>query len=690
MLKRHVFSIFLVMTSWSAAMAVSPVSVVEEKQLLFTDIKDGRVDRIQTATQFVPAVEAAKIPRYMDIYGVAKNTEGIRNIIVVRSSFYLPLSINEIRQRMSSPLEVSRYSKNLKVKSCAGSECAGEIKTSMASLAISLRYGSIDKSHVPTEWETAFLVLHYPDLIAAQEFTQIESVFARGGSYTAFYKMGDNLTWAQSYQVFSAKESAYAKARLIPFLNLDKTIRNTIRDLLMDARSSILQEQVYASLVVGLASRMPAANGYDKDLYTQKSYRVIDPEGDAALIERAAKVPMNALKALFQNDDFGSITDPWQPEPWEMVEPLAGKNAEPVVKGPGPSIQGRDKPIKPEEFTEMMKQVLREEAPRGNKATVGIFHRWAPETVQNAKSPVLVFSKLFVVLSMGFSSRFMTTGHETDLWKWIVAQDYNSITFPEMFRASLRIHRGDVYLALLTIENLLSANWRYGGRENMPVTKRLRPITSGYNYSEDKYGTWYHFYGMILYGYVTGSGFKSSFVGRSEALGSNMLSPGVDKTQKQWFNKMGGFIGADLREAVASGSYLREPFHPAALKEDYYLNRSEDFRDRLPVRQSAVLSAQIRRSFDDTSSSIRIENMGDESFANCVVEVMVDKGAGYYSPFKYTILNVTLPARQQTELSLAEAPPRGVRLFVSSCQQGSDQQLEVRDRHWSPPRQHPH
>ncbi len=680
MCKRHVFLIFMAMTSWRAAMAAVPVSVVEEKQLLFTDLKDGRADRIQTATQFVSVAEAAQIPRYMDIYRIAKNTEGIQKIIVVRSSFYLPLSVSEIRQRMSSPLEISRYSKNLKVKSCAGNECVGEIKTNMASLAISLRFGSVDKSHVPVEWETAFQALHDPDLVAAQEFTEIESVFAQGASYTAFYKMGENLTWAQSYQVFSAKESAYAKARLIPFFNLDKTIRNTIRDLLLDARSSILREQEYPNLAAGAVSRWPAASGYDRNLYAQKSYRVMDPEGDAALIERAAKVPKNVLRALFQNENYGRTTDPWLPEPWEMVEPFAGKKVEPVTKGPGPSIQGREKPIKLEEFLEMMKQVLREETTDGQKATVGVFHRWAPETMENIKSPVMVFSKLFVVLSMGFSSRFMTTGHEADLWQWIVAQEYNSVTLPEIFRASLRIHRGDVYLALLTIENLLAANWRYGGRENMPVTKRLRPITSGYNYSDDKYGTWYHFFGMILYGYVTGSGFKSSIVGRSEALGSNMLSPGFDKTQKQWFNKLGGFVGADLREAVASGSYLRTPHHPAALQEDYYLNRSEDFRDRLPIQPSPVLSGQIRRGFDEATSVIRIDNAGRESFENCTVEVMTDKGAGYYSRFKYTMLNVTLSARQPTELPLAEAAPRGVRLFVSSCRRGSDQQFEARDR----------
>lgn len=688
MFKQHVFSLVLVMASWNLALAATPL-VREEKQLQYTDIRDGRTDWVQMALQFFPVADAAKIPGYMDIYAVSKDTVGIRNLIVVRSSFYLPLSVSEIRTRMAAPMSLSRYSKNLKVQSCSGNTCSGEIKTSMASLAISLRYGAVDKSSATGPWENAFRVLHDPDLVVAQEFTQIESVFNRGGSYSAFYKMNDGLTWVQSYQVFSVKESAYSKARLIPFLNLEKTIRNTVRDLLLDARSSILHEQVYAQNLLP-SSRMPAGTQYDRDLYVQKSYQIYDPVGDAALIKRASVVPKNTFMALFDDDKFSKKEDPWLPEPWETVDPLAGKKPEPVILGPGPSIQGRDIPIKLEEFSEMLNQVMREEALVGNKAMVGIFHRWAPETHENFNSPVLAFSKIFVCLTMGFSYRFMTTGHEKDLWQWIISQDYNSITFPELFRASLRLHRGDVYLALLTVENLLSANWRYEQRETLPVTKRLRPITSGHNYAGDRFGTWYHFFGMMLYGYTTGSGTKSNVVGRVEALGSNMLSIGLNQTQKQWYNKIGGYVGETLREAVASGSYLRDPMNPAALKEDFYLNRSEDFRDRLPVRQSQILKMKIRKSFDEDSASLRINNSGHESLVGCKVEIMTDKGAGFYSPFKYTQLNVTLKAQQETELSLSEAPPRGVRLFVSSCQQGSDQELEIRETHWSPKRQSPH
>lgn len=665
----------MLMMVWSLPLSAAPV-VREEGELFFKDLRDGKTDRVQLAVQIIPAVEVHKIPRYMDIYNVTQKPAGIRSFAVVRSSFYLPLSLSEIRARMSQPLSLSRYSKKMKIKSCEQATCSGEIKTTLASLDVSLKYGIIDKANAEGSWQEAFQALHQPDLISAQEFTHIESVFAHGGSFTAFYKMSEGLTWAQSYQVFSVKASSYEKARVIPFLNLEKIIRGTIRDMILDVRSSLLQEKLYAA-AVSSATRMPASSNYDKDLYRQSEYQLVDPEGDQALIRRASVVPKHSLEALFSDEKFTRKGDVWMPEIWETLDPLAGRAPEPV-SSPETSIQGRERPIKLAEFAEMMDQVLREEALRGMKPVVGAFHRWAPETKENIKSPVLIFSKIFVSLSMGFTYRFMTTGHERGLWQWMMTQDYNSITFPEMFRASLRLNQGDVYLALLTVENLLAANWRYPGRESLPATKRLRPITSGYNYSYDKFGTWYHFFGMILYGYTTGSSLRSSVVGRVEALGSNVLSRGVDKTQKQWFNKLGGHVGEALRDSVEKGTYLKSPWNSAALSEDYYLNREEDFRDRLPLQQSQVLNLHVVQASEGTSSRVLIRHHGVESFESCQVELMSDKGAGYYSPFKYTLLNVTLKNQTVNELTLPEPLPQGLRVFVTSCLKGADQALEYR------------
>lgn len=678
MLARYLILSVFFLGTW--AHAIEP-KVYEEKSLQYSDIKDGKTTWIQTSTEFIPVESATKIPDYVDLYQITKEKAEIRKFVVVRSSFYLPLSVDTIRPRMGNPKSLSDHSKNLKLLSCMQNVCKAEIKTTFASLPLTVTNGLIEKSQATGSWAQVFASLHSPDFLSVQKFTEIESVFQQGSSFSAFYNMGPNLTWVQSYQIFAVKSSAYDKAAFIPFFNLEKNIRSVIRTLLVDARSAILQEQVYALL--NTQSRMPALSGYDQNLYMQKSYGLYDSAGDAALIERAEVVPWNIVKALFDDENFSHADDPWLPEAWETEDPLAGKVAEPQL-AVGPSIQGRDQPIHIERFNEMLDQVLLEESQRGLKPFVGLFHEWSFETRQKyaGRTPVVGFSKLFICLSLGFCNRFMKTDKEHDLWQWMIGQDYNSITFPEMFRASYRLNRGDVYLSILTVENLLSANWRYTKREGLPATKRLRPITSGYNYNGDRFGTWYHFFGMILYGYRTGSGVKSNAVGRIEALGSNMLSPGLNQNQKQWFNKIGGYVGEDLRNSVLTGRYLKRASNPKVLEESYYLNQDEDFRDRLPLKSSPDLQVKLERALvTSTTATVTIRNNSNEDLVSCTVDLMVNKGAGYYSPLKMRRLNVTIKAQKKLSLNLdveeKKPLPRGIRVFVDQCQQGSARAAEM-------------
>lgn len=676
MLTKFLFFAVFFMGFW--AQAAGP-QVYEEKKLFYSDLKDGKTDWLQTSTEFFPANSALKLPSFVDLYEVTKNKNGIGSYVVVRSSFYLGLGIDQIRGRMVNPQTLSMHSKRLKVLSCVESRCKANIKTTFADINVQVAYGLVEKKNASGPWESFFTALHNPDFVAAQEFTKIETVFAQGSSFSAFYSMGPELTWVQSYQIFSLKDSAYEKARMIPFFNLEKNVRGVIRDMILDARSAVLQERKYSAISAS-PQRMPAVSGHDRGLYSQDSYKLVDTDGDEALIQRAEVVPGHILKALFNDDKFSSSTDPWKPEVWESEDPLAGK-VTPPAKPSGPSVQGREKPIHVEKFSEMLDQVLFEESQRGLTPVVGAFHEWSPETREKhlGKNAVVGFSKLFICLSLGFTNRFMKTGHEQDLWKWLVQQDYNSVTLPELFRASYRLSQGDVYLSLLTIENLLAANWRYRGREALPATKRLRPITSGYNYDKDKFGTWYHFFGMILYGYRTGSGFKANFVGRAEALGSNILSKGVDKTQKQWFNKLGGYIGEDLRESVATGRYQRGPSNPGVLAESYYLNRSEDFRDRLPLLQSQDLQLKAQAGMGgDSAIEIEIQNKGREDLLECVADIMTDYGAGYYAPFKIRRHGVSVEAQKTLTFSLPQERRRlkGVRVFIGECRQGNPQAME--------------
>ena len=113
-----------------------------------------------------------------------------------------------------------------------------------------------------------------------------------------------------------------------------------------------------------------------------------------------------------------------------------------------------------------------------------------------------------------------------DLYNWMVAQTEGSLELVDVFRKSYRLNNGDIYKTLMTIENVLAHQWHNPKRESLTINSRLKPITSGHEYGEDKFGTWYHLFEIMLYGYVEG-GVRAHIIGRVEALGSKMLSPGV-------------------------------------------------------------------------------------------------------------------------------------------------------------------
>ncbi|MBC7370049.1 MAG: hypothetical protein H7326_00690 [Bdellovibrionaceae bacterium] len=200
-------------------------------------------------------------------------------------------------------------------------------------------------------------------------------------------------------------------------------------------------------------------------------------------------------------------------------------------------------------------------------------------------------------------------------------------------------------------------------------------VTSGYNYQKDKYGSWCHFFGMILWGYYTGKGFNAEVVGKVEGLGSNVLSPGVNKTQKQWFNFIGGYVAENLRKAVISQSFVKANDAPFALGEKFYLNREEDFRDRLPVVNSSDLKVIIGGQAS-AQMEIKIENLGAD-LNNCKLDIIINNCGGYRSDFKYSY-NLSLALKQKTGLNVPrENSPQGVRVFFSACKNGDSRSVEV-------------
>ena len=262
-------------------------------------------------------------------------------------------------------------------------------------------------------------------------------------------------------------------------------------------------------------------------------------------------------------------------------------------------IEGRINPFRKKEMIEMYKQIIVEEKANGIEPKFGLPHEWSPEfrayCREKGEMIPLTFTKLLTALASGTTSRFFKTGTEEALIGYILSGEDASVTMDQLFRASYRLNGGDVYLAILTIENILGDNWRHPERDKLAVTRKLANICNFYQGRGDKYGAWYHFHGIMLYGYVRG-GLRAALIGGIETAGSHVLNSAHDQgdeQQEDYVNSTGGKIGARLAKAVRERLY--EAFTPDKnyCDPNVYLDLSEDFRDRIEYVESTDFKATL-------------------------------------------------------------------------------------------------
>lgn len=287
-------------------------------------------------------------------------------------------------------------------------------------------------------------------------------------------------------------------------------------------------------------------------------------------------------------------------------------------------IEGRVNPFRRKEMLNMMMQVIREEKAAGLEPRFGEPHTWSPEFVKYCKDKgemiPLGFSKLLTALASGVTSRHFRTGTEETLINEILSRQDGSVTLDQVFRASYRVNNGDVYLAILTIENILSDNWRHPQRDKLAVTRKLANICNFYQGRGDKYGAWYHFHGIMLYGYVRG-GFKAALVGGIETAGSHVLSHGADEQQEDAVNSTGGKIGARLARIVNEKLYAAFTPDKNYCDPAVYLNLTEDFRDRLEYVESKDFKATLSEDRMWLKSLTR-------DYLDCHVEIIYNDYSG--------------------------------------------------------------
>lgn len=130
------------------------------------------------------------------------------------------------------------------------------------------------------------------------------------------------------------------------------------------------------------------------------------------------------------------------------------------------------------------------------RPSLGKIHYWAKESFSPVK---LTVSKIVMALATATSPRFMYVGQEENLIAWILARPNHSVTIEELFKTSYGLNRGDVYLTILTIENVLADATFEKDREKTAVNQKLADL---YEASPNKFGDWYHFFGTMLAGYV--------------------------------------------------------------------------------------------------------------------------------------------------------------------------------------------
>ena len=139
-----------------------------------------------------------------------------------------------------------------------------------------------------------------------------------------------------------------------------------------------------------------------------------------------------------------------------------------------------------------LQAIVKAETAKGRQAQAGQKHLW------NVKHPFFL-SKILVALATATSSRFMYVGKEVALIEWIKTRPDNSVTIEELFHQSYVLNEGNIYLTLLTIENVLSDATFDSERENTLVNRKLTDL---YAFSPNKFGDWYHFFGTMLAGYA--------------------------------------------------------------------------------------------------------------------------------------------------------------------------------------------
>ncbi len=355
----------------------------------------------------------------------------------------------------------------------------------------------------------------------------------------------------------------------------EQTITDFVRELSNQPANSLMEKAEQNKQLVmdtvntggpqGLAFSELVKRG-DPDYHlrpkVQKELKYIDPEADAHLIRMIDRAPERLIHDMFS---FGKKK----------------------VKIEKPDFTtGKEKPVNIDALCNKFIKIIQENP--DIKPSLGQEHKWSPDAEkymsygkgfwqrvgafmrgeQDFPAPTLGGSKLFIMLACGLTPYLAQTGQEEKLEKKIMEYADRSVKIDDVLRESYVLNKGDLYLTLLTAENVLGRDFFDADRGNRPLQKKLQYIRNDSKPEGDNFGAWYHFAGLALYSLVRPEWMAKS-VAAVETFGS-LFTEKKDK-QENHINRLGVEFGSKLKKMIEEENW-KNPLPPTADLEYMTLN----------------------------------------------------------------------------------------------------------------------
>ena len=267
--------------------------------------------------------------------------------------------------------------------------------------------------------------------------------------------------------------------------------------------------------------------------YAQEKLMLVDSEGDRLLLQLFWDTCETGLKKCLLRKNIAPQETQLRLPRFLQENPILSDTPVRTVDN------SRVRPLFDAQATvSNLKKIIRNEQARGLHASFGRIHTWSAGRTSG-------LSKIIMALATASSSRFLYVGHEEELIEWIKKRPDNSVSIEALFHKSYILNGGNVYLTLLTIENVLSDATFEENRENTAVNRKLADLYAG---SPNKFGDWYHMFGTMLAGYV---GEPARLIAKLYGIYRRISRGEAAEKATMAADKVGADMGVELRGFVS-------------------------------------------------------------------------------------------------------------------------------------------